>query len=100
MGKAFMSRNNSSGKNNGVGLKTTASQTAIGKYNAEDPNALFIVGNGTSDSDRSNAFSVSEDSTEGGKLYSRTIATVGWGSEELRPNPSDVPVGFIYIVTE
>lgn len=42
------------------GINTIASaegQTAIGKYNQENPDALFIVGNGTADS-RSNAFEV------------------------------------------
>lgn len=42
-----------------LGTKATASsQTAIGKYNATDSNALFIIGNGTSDSARSNALKV------------------------------------------
>ena len=38
-------------------------QTAIGKYNAEDAKALFIVGNGTNDANRSNAFTVNTDGT-------------------------------------
>lgn len=43
----------------GLGTKATAqAQTAIGQYNAEDANALFIVGNGNSDTDRKNAFVV------------------------------------------
>lgn len=36
-------------------------QVAFGKYNAEEPNALFIIGNGTSDTDRKNAFEVTKD---------------------------------------
>lgn len=40
---------------------TAAYQTAIGKYNATSDNALFIIGNGTSTSKRSNAFAVNND---------------------------------------
>lgn len=36
------------------------SQTVVGQYNADDNNAYFIVGNGTSDIDRSNAMTVSK----------------------------------------
>lgn len=36
-------------------------QTVRGKFNAEDADALFIVGNGTADSSRSNAFAVHSD---------------------------------------
>ena len=46
------------------GYKTIASaevQTAIGKFNVEDANALLIVGNGTSDTNRKNAFMVNKD---------------------------------------
>lgn len=35
-------------------------QTAIGKYNAERDDALFVVGNGAEDTDRSNAMVVTE----------------------------------------
>ena len=46
----------------GKGTKATATaQTAIGKYNAENNDALFIVGNGSSDADRKNAFEVYAD---------------------------------------
>lgn len=46
----------------GIGTKATAeAQTAIGKYNAVNNNALAVVGNGTSDNDRSNAFEVLKD---------------------------------------
>ena len=48
----------------GSGTKATASnQTAIGQYNKVNSNALFIVGNGTSDTARSNAFEVLKDGT-------------------------------------
>lgn len=38
-----------------------ANQTAIGKYNVEDTTSAFIIGNGTSETSRSNAFSVDFD---------------------------------------
>lgn len=40
---------------------SAAAQTAIGIYNAENADALLIVGNGTSDTARSNAFEVLKD---------------------------------------
>ena len=57
----------------GMGTKATAqAQTSIGKYNKEDADALFIVGNGTgySASSRKNAFAVKKDG-------SAEIQTVG-----------------------
>ena len=43
----------------GKNTKATAyAQTAIGKYNIENADALLIVGNGEDDSSRSNAFEV------------------------------------------
>ena len=48
----------------GWGTKATElAQTAIGKWNKENPDALFIVGNGTSNTARSNAFEVLKDGT-------------------------------------
>ena len=45
-------------------------QTVVGRYNIEDNNALFIVGNGTSESNRSNALVVKTDGNiEGGLGY-------------------------------
>lgn len=49
-----------------AGIATAAAseaQTAIGKYNDNDPNNAFEVGNGTSDNARSNAFAVGWDGT-------------------------------------
>jgi hypothetical protein len=37
------------------------SQTAIGKYNTDESTALFIVGAGTSNDDRKNAFTTGHD---------------------------------------
>jgi hypothetical protein len=57
---------------NGVGTKAKKrSQFSIGEYNADDANALFMVGNGSSDTDRSNAFSVQKDGSikVGGKQF-------------------------------
>jgi len=46
----------------GLGTKATAeAQTVFGKYNKENPNALFIVGNGTADNIRNNAMEVLAD---------------------------------------
>lgn len=64
------------------GFHTIASescQSVLGQYNAEDRNALFIVGNGTSDTARHNALSVDEN----GMLHATTCYYVpvnGWGS--------------------
>lgn len=38
-------------------------QTVVGEYNAEMTDALFVVGNGSSDTDRKNAFWVKKDGT-------------------------------------
>lgn len=48
------------------GLSTNSSrdnQTVIGEYNANNSDALFIVGNGEQDNDRRNAFTVQKDGT-------------------------------------
>ena len=60
------------------GLYTIASgytQTAIGKYNEENDNALFIVGNGTgtSDAERSNAFTVD---TSGNGVFAGDVKAI------------------------
>lgn len=48
----------------GRGTKATARyQTALGRWNAEDNNALLVVGNGSSDDDPSNAFAVNANGT-------------------------------------
>lgn len=53
------SGNSSHAQNYGT-KASSDNQTAIGKYNAEDANDTYalIIGNGTSDSDRSNALAV------------------------------------------
>lgn len=43
-----------------------ANQTVIGYYNAVDSNAIFVVGNGSSDTARSNCFSINPDGGYGG----------------------------------
>lgn len=66
------------------GLSTIASekaQTAIGQYNAEDTDALFIVGNGTSYTDKKNAFTVNKDGTATLAMVGENdnnVATVGY----------------------
>lgn len=76
------------------GIGTIASddnQTAIGKYNAEDADALFIVGNGSDDTTRKNAFVVKEN----GDIYASEvrIPKITYGSSA----PSGGSDGDIYI---
>lgn len=49
-------------------------QTAIGKYNVPDTSSLFIVGNGTNDSARSNAFKLS---SGGAGYFASALGTGG-----------------------
>ena len=64
----------------GQGLKTEVvnAQAVFGKYNSANNKALFIVGNGASDTSRSNAFAVYDESiTVGGQtLTSATISDI------------------------
>lgn len=69
------------------GYHTIASadyQTAIGMYNKQNPNALFVVGNGTSDTERSNALEVLKDGSCNipgiAKLSTGTATEVNVGS--------------------
>jgi hypothetical protein len=95
----------------GKGLRTTNEyETVFGKYNSysdadwQNPKALFVIGNGTSDSSRSNAFEVKEDGTayaggkkllregEGGggggtKLYKHTIGLLSYINTSATPFP-------------
>ena len=55
--------NGMAGFAHGSGLKITKdAQAALGKYNAPAADLLFMVGNGTADTDRKNAFAVKENS--------------------------------------
>ena len=64
--------------------------TAIGQYNTlkatRDKNALFVVGNGTNDSNRSDAFRVFKDGTIEGQNFKidkdGTITTKEWAKEK------------------
>jgi hypothetical protein len=76
----------------GKGLRTTNEyETVFGKYNSysdadwQNPKALFVIGNGTSDSSRSNAFEVKEDGTAyaGGKKLLREGEASGGGGTKL-----------------
>lgn len=60
-----------------LGTIAGTDQTAIGKYNANDPNNAFEVGNGTADDARSNAFAVgwNGDLTYQGTLHGATWQT-------------------------
>ena len=72
-----------SGKNSatrGLGTKATAdNQMVVGTYNAENPDALFIVGNGTTNAKRSNAFEVLKD----GRIIGAT-QVAGGGASYIR----------------
>ena len=58
----------------GEGLKISKYYSAaFGTYNLADENILFSIGNGDSDTERSNAFEVTK---TGGKLHDKDIATV------------------------
>ena len=39
-------------------IASNSNQTILGQFNASNPNALFIIGNGTGDTNRNNAFTV------------------------------------------
>ena len=59
------------------GLGTIAAgrnQTAMGKYNVKDTSSLLIVGNGTKDTDRKNAYKLDD---KGNGWYAGTVETVG-----------------------
>ena len=60
----------------GFGTRATAAeQTAIGRWNATDETALFIIGNGTDTTNRSNAMTVSKNGEI--KLPSSGVLTIG-----------------------
>lgn len=52
-------------------------QTAIGKYNAERDDALFVVGNGAEDTDRSNAMVVTEKGDVQASSFNGHTCTMG-----------------------
>lgn len=61
-------------------------QTAIGQYNAEDKTSFFVVGNGTSDTDRKNAFTVNRDGTatiQTSPINDMDVATKGYVDAEI-----------------
>ncbi len=58
----------------GEGLKTSKYYSAaFGIYNLADENTLFSIGNGDSDTERSNAFEITK---TGGKLHNKDIITI------------------------
>ena len=70
----------------GTGLKAKyMDQVVVGGFNAINGNAAFIVGNGTSDTARSNAFVVNKDgSVEVGKQGTKDSSVVTLGTLEER----------------
>lgn len=68
------------GRSHASGLYTKANgddQTVVGRYNDNDANNLFEVGNGTSDTARSNAFAVNENGIA--DLYKITECAISTG---------------------
>lgn len=64
----------------GIGTKAIAqAQTVIGKYNQENSNAIFIVGNGTADNARNNAFYINSD----GILYGNGAGLTNLNADKL-----------------
>ena len=60
-------------------------EIAFGAFNASNADTLFSVGNGTSDTDRSNAFEVTKTT---GKLFNKEIAT----KEEIEAHAADADI--------
>lgn len=74
-------------------IASAAQQTSIGQWNKESPDALFIVGNGTSNTARSNAFEVLKD----GKLV---VGTSAYSATDLTVGSSALPTGALFFVYE
>lgn len=82
---------------NGAAIKATGitpyvgkDQLIIGTYNKSDANSAFVIGNGASDSSRSNAFSVYKDGTvyATGNIYNRFNQILGGA---YQPSATTVP---------
>ena len=72
----------------GQGTKATIeAQAAFGKFNKEDSNALFVVGNGNSSSDPSNALTVNKDGTasiKAGPIKNTDIVNKNYVDTEIK----------------
>ena len=76
----------------GYGTRATATnQAAIGQWNKENANALFQVGNGTSDTARSNAFEILKD----GKIV---VGTSAYSETDLTAGSTALPTGALFFV--
>lgn len=69
-----------------------ANQTVIGYYNAVDSNALFVVGNGSSDAARSNCFSINPDGGYGGTGIAYASRFNGCYQNNVADNYFETPV--------
>ena len=80
----------------GIGTIASAeAQTAVGQYNAEDSNAIFIVGNGKNESERHNAFTINkEDGSANFFGYIKLQRGVHYGTES--EIPADFPEGGLW----
>ncbi len=91
----------------GIGTKTSqAGQRAIGLYNDNKTDTLFEIGNGTSDTDRKNAFEVYEDGhaevqtmgESGNSIATRAFALglIAFGTEDI--DSADIPDGAVLYI--
>lgn len=69
-----------------------ANQTVIGYYNAVDSNAIFVVGNGSSDTARSNCFSINPDGGYGGTGIAYASRFNGCYQNNVADNYFETPV--------
>ena len=77
------------------GTKATAQgQFVAGRYNKINPNALFIVGNGTSETDRRNAFEVLKDGSFNFKLTQIASGEYTGTSKAGADNPNSLTFDF------
>ena len=67
-------------------------QTVIGYYNAVDSNAIFVVGNGSSDTARSNCFSINPDGGYGGTGIAYASRFNGCYQNNVTDNYFETPV--------
>lgn len=73
-------------------------QTVIGKYSAQDSNALFVVGNGTSSTNRKNAFAINANGALnlGGVTLTPSELTTLKTATPLTTRQAEVVNNFIY----
>lgn len=76
------------GQNNKNGIYNGVATAVFGSYNSPIKNLIFMVGNGTSDTNRSNAFAVDKD----GNVFCKSISCSG--SEDVTGSLRDTHIDF------